>query len=152
MTAPPRSPIFFFLFDHQRPWLDRDDRRGDGIAGMWTPPGSLLSCHSLAKGARASLLSFSSPLLLYLRFLPSRLREIRSRRRSAALKPICRKWIVTFQGETRSGLIRSRRRGGGNRCCVFVAFLFIGFISAEIWRRRIYCWFQPEIDRGQVIW
>lgn len=84
------APRSFFYLIVKGPWWNRDDRRGDGIADMNATPGrSVVS--RLSEGhanSRPSFLFFFPPfLLLHLfRFLLSRLCEIRSRRRSAALK------------------------------------------------------------------
>lgn len=84
---PLSSPIFSCLIV-KGPWWNRDKRRGDGIAGYERLPVAL-SCHDSAKGARSrpSLCLFPSysSFLFLLRFLPSRLCEIRSWR-SATFK------------------------------------------------------------------
>lgn len=108
----PSLPVFFFNLIVKGPWCDRDDRRGDRIADV-NDSQSLLSCHDLGtKGARTlSPFPYSSFSLFLLCFLPSRHREIRSRRRSAALKP--RAGNGSRRPEAKCVRALSDRDGGG---------------------------------------
>lgn len=147
MTSPPHllSRYFFFNLIVKGPWCDRDDRRGDRIADV-NDSRSLLSCHDLGtKGARThSPFPYSSFSLLLLRFLPSRHREIRSRRRSAALKP--RAGNGSRRPEAKCVRALSDRDGGG----AVVLFLSrpcglpVAYIRAGLWWRRICNWFRSS--------
>lgn len=136
------SIFFFFNLIVKGPWCDRDDRRGDRIADV-NDSQSLLSCHDLGtKGARTlSPFPHSSFSLFLLCFLPSRHREIRSRRRSAALKP--RAGNGSRRPEAKCVRALSDRDGGGavvlflSRPCGLPA----AYIRAGFWWRRICNWF-----------
>lgn len=147
MTSPPHllSRYFFFNLIVKGPWCDRDDRRGDRIADV-NDSRSLLSCHDLGtKGARThSPFPYSSFSLLLLRFLPSRHREIRSRRRSAALKPCAGNG--SRRPEAKCVRALSDRDGDG----AVVLFLSrpcglpVAYIRAGLWWRRICNWFRSS--------